>query len=171
MKKRDYRQFYQKLTGRIRENDAACFALRAFGKAATLLMYAAYPLLLILLWRQGLYRRLIRSVLVPGLSFVLLTIIRSRINRSRPYETWEITPLIHKDTKGNSMPSRHVFSSAVIAMAWLGFCVPAGVLFLIVSAAAAVIRVVGGVHYPSDVAAGFAAGVLAGLFLIPPLFG
>ena len=168
MEKRDYRQFYQKITGRIRENGAACFALRAFDRAATALMYVAYPLLLALLWRRGLHARLLCSILAPGISFAVLTAVRARINRPRPYEAWEISPLIRKETKGNSMPSRHVFSSAVIAMAWLGFCPPAGTAFLLVSAAAALVRVAGGVHYPSDVAVGFAAGVAAGLFILLP---
>ena len=116
---RDYSQFYQQLTGRIRESDAACFVLRTAGKVMTGIMYGAYPVLLILLGIRGEKEQLIRTILVPGVSFVLLTAVRARINRPRPYETWNIDPIIHKDTRGNSMPSRHVFSSAVIAMAWL----------------------------------------------------
>ena len=103
---------------------------------------------------------------LPGAGFILLTLVRAKINRPRPYETWDIRPLIHKDTKGNSMPSRHVFSSAVIAMAWLPVYPPAGVLFLILTAAAALIRVLGGVHYPSDVTVGFLTGILAGIPLL-----
>ena len=101
----DYSQFYQQLTGRIRESDAACFVLRAAGKAATGVMYAAYPLLLALLGARGETGQLIRTILVPGLSFVLLTLVRAKINRPRPYESWKIAPLIYKDTRGNSMPS------------------------------------------------------------------
>ena len=101
----DYSQFYQQLTGRIRESDAACFVLRAAGKAATGVMYVAYPLLLALLGARGETGQLIRTILVPGLSFVLLTLVRAKINRPRPYESWKIAPLIHKDTRGNSMPS------------------------------------------------------------------
>jgi membrane-associated phospholipid phosphatase len=41
--------------------------------------------------------------------------------------------------------------------------VPVAAVLLVISAAAALIRVLGGVHYPSDVIAGFAAGVLAGI--------
>ena len=129
MSERDrYNHTYQQLTGRIRESGAACFVLRAAGKAATLAVYAAYPLLLLYLGKTGDFRRLLISILIPGLSFVLLSAVRSRINRPRPYETWDITPLIPKDTKGNSMPSRHVFSTAVIAMAWIPVSLPAGIL-------------------------------------------
>ena len=65
------------------------------------------------------------------------------------------------------MPSRHVFSTAVIAMAWIPVSLPAGILLLLVAVLESVIRVLGGVHYPSDVAAGYLIGVLAGL---PMLF-
>lgn len=161
----DYQLFYEQLTGRIRKSGAACFVLRTAGKAATGIMYGAYPILLLRHLHAGAYGELLRAVLIPGVSFVLLSLVRARINRPRPYETWDIRPLIHKDTKGHSMPSRHVFSSAVIAMAWLRAFPPAGGVLLGISAAAALIRVLGGVHYPSDVLAGYLAGVLAGALL------
>ncbi len=166
MNDKDYSSFYQQLTGRIRESDAVCFLLRTAGKAATGLMYIAYPLLLVLLAAGGRYRQLLFTILIPGAGFLILTAVRAKINRPRPYETWKIDPLIHKDTKGNSMPSRHVFSSAVIAMAWLPVSMPAGIFFLFLTAAAALIRVLGGVHYPSDVTVGFLAGVLTGIPLL-----
>lgn len=166
MGRKEYQQFYQQITGRIRESDAACFLLRAAGKAATGTMYAAYPVLLAVIASGEDKRRLLPAVLIPAGAFALLTAVRAKINRPRPYETWDIVPLIHKDTRGNSMPSRHVFSSALISTAWFAVCRPAGVLFLAVSAAAAVVRVLGGVHYPSDVAAGYATGVLAGVLFL-----
>lgn len=166
MKDRDYSHFYQQLTGRIRESDAACFVLRTAGKVMTGIMYGAYPVLMILLGIRGEKEQLIRTILVPGVSFVLLTAVRARINRPRPYETWNIDPIIHKDTRGNSMPSRHVFSSAVIAMAWLPVSPTVGTALMIIAAAAAWIRVMGGVHYPSDVAAGLLSGVAAGIFIV-----
>ena len=164
----DYSLFYQQLTGRVRENGAACFLLRTAGKTATGIMYLAYPILLILLGIRGDYRILLWTIFVPGAAFAVLTAVRAKINRPRPYETWDIDPLIHKDTKGNSMPSRHVFSSAVISMAWLRILPPVGAVLLLISAAAALIRVIGGVHYPSDVMIGFLAGTAAGalLFLV-----
>ena len=130
------------------------------------MVYLTHPVLLALICASGDLRRLAWNLVIPAVSFALLTVVRAQINRPRPYEAWPINPLIHKDTKGNSMPSRHVFSSAVIAMAWLAFWPPAGIFFLAVTAAAAVIRVLGGVHDPSDVAAGFAAGVAAGILLM-----
>ena len=162
----DYSLFYQQLTGRVRESGAACFLLRTAGKTATGIMYLAYPILLILLGIRGDYRILLWTIFVPAAAFAVLTAVRAKINRPRPYETWDIRPLIHKDTKGNSMPSRHVFSTAVIAMAWIPVSLPAGILLLLVAVLESVIRVLGGVHYPTDVAAGYLIGVLAGLPMI-----
>lgn len=144
-------------------------ALKLVNKTLTGLCYAAYPALLLglLLTRDG---RLLRAVLVPGVSFVLLSLIRRGINAPRPYEVLPIAPIIHKDTRGKSMPSRHVFSMFVIAMTFLWICPVLGVVLLCFGAVLAGVRVVGGVHFPRDVMVGAAAGVLsgaAGYWLIP----
>ena len=66
------------------------------------------------------------------------------------------------------MPSRHVFSCAVIAMCVLSLSVPAGIVCLLFALILCVIRILGGVHYPRDVIAGLIIGILAGcvLFII-----
>ena len=94
---------------------------------------------------------------------MLLSVFRSAVNRPRPYEAFELPPVIKKDTKGHSFPSRHVFSATIIAMtfilhspwSWLG------IIFLAVSLLLAVVRVVSGVHYISDVVAGIVVAVVA----------
>lgn len=157
----DYKDFYEKISAPIRRYPMAVRWLNWFNVLLTRVVYVVYPLfILYLLWnRDG---RWIKVTAVPAVFFVLLTGIRRGINRPRPYEIWNISPLICKDTEGKSMPSRHVFSAAIIAMAF--FCIwrPAGIFFLIWSLLLAVIRVLGGVHYPSDVVCGFLIGVLTG---------
>lgn len=136
--------------------------LLTVNKALTLLGYLLYPALLagLALQRDG---RILRAILVPGISFVLVSLVRKGLNFPRPYEALEITPLIHKDTKGKSMPSRHVFSLFVIAMTWLWILPWAGILLLIFGGILAAIRVIGGVHFPRDVLVGAAVGILAGI--------
>lgn len=125
-------------------------------------MYLAYPLLLIYMFIQK-EADLFRACMVPAVSFVLLSVGRAWINRPRPYETFQVPPVIKKDTKGHSFPSRHVFSAAMIAFTFL-LVSPwmwLGAAFLCVTAALAVVRVVSGVHYISDVLAGIAVAAFA----------
>jgi membrane-associated phospholipid phosphatase len=126
---------------------------------------ASYLLLLAwLLWRRD--ARLFQTIAVPLDGFIAVSVLRRLINRPRPYEKFKTTPVIPKDTKGKSFPSRHVFSAAIIALSF--FFVPqvwgVGVFLLICAFLLALLRVLSGVHYPSDVLAGFvAAGVCAGV--------
>jgi len=127
----------------------------------TWLCYAAYPALLagLALGRDG---RFWRVLVVPAASFVLVSLVRRGINAPRPYEALEIDPIIKKGTQGKSMPSRHVFSIFVIAMSFLWVLPWAGIVLLFLGALLAAARVIGGVHFPRDVLAGAAVGVLCG---------
>lgn len=133
--------------------------------------YIAYPLcLLALAWEKD--SRLLRAVLVPAVSFVLLSVFRAAVNAPRPYEALDIRPLIHKDAKGKSFPSRHVFSAFVIAMTFLWLLPPLGALFLLAGVGLALCRVIGGVHWPRDVLAGALIGIVSGavgFWLLPTL--
>lgn len=102
---------------------------------------------------------LARAVLVPGAVFVGGSALRAALNRPRPYQQPGFTPLLPKETGGKSFPSRHALSGAVIAMAWLPVN-PAVAGVLTVSALAiCVTRVLAGVHWVRDVAAGAALGL------------
>lgn len=101
---------------------------------------------------------LVRAVLVPGAVFAGGSALRAGLNRPRPYQQPGFTPLLPKETEGKSFPSRHALSGAVIAMAWLPVS-PAVAGVLTVSALAiCVTRVLAGVHWMRDVAAGAALG-------------
>lgn len=159
-----YPIFYQHLTAWFREKPARVRSLNVLNEGLKWFVFGSYGLLCVLLWcfRRG---DLLISLAVPAATFVLLSFFRAMINRPRPYETYALAPLIHKATKGHSMPSRHIFSASVIAMAWLHYHIAMGIVMLGLALLDALIRVIGGVHYPSDVAAGYLAGVLAGLFI------
>ena len=152
------KQQYEKISRPFRA-PAPKKALLTVNRLLTYTGYAIYPLMLIYLFFTA-NDRLLAAVLVPGSGFVLLTVIRSMINRPRPYETLDIDPIIKKNTKGNSFPSRHVFSMAEIAVTAFLISQPLGWLLLFFSMCLAAIRVIGGVHYPSDVAAGILCAVI-----------
>lgn len=157
---------YIKMTQPFRDNAELAKGIHMANKCCTWMMYLAYPMLLAYLFFFGKYSSYFsftKALLVPGISFVLLSVVRKLINRPRPYEKFGVAPVIKKDTKGQSFPSRHVFSATIIAMtfllmspwSWLG------VIFLFVSIALAIVRVVSGVHFISDVIAGILVAVLA----------
>lgn len=161
---RDYAATYQRLTAPLRRSPNAIFFLQLFNGSITRLMYLLYPLLLAyIFWYQK--ERILPYILLPGLAFLLVTLIRKTLNQARPYETWDIQPFLKKETQGQSMPSRHVFSATMISMCFLTFNLCLGAVLLILSATLAVCRVLGGVHYPKDVLVGMAIGILAGSLL------
>lgn len=164
-KEKDYSIFYQRISAPLRRHPGALKAVTALNHLLTGLMYVLYPLLLLLLAARK-DDRLLPVFLVPLVSFVILSVIRKRINRPRPYTAWPIDPLIYKKTTGKSMPSRHIFSSVVISMVMLSIAPAAGIILLILSALMGLIRVIGGIHYPSDVLVGYACGIAAGLILL-----
>lgn len=102
-------------------------------------------------------------VLTPLTSFILVSVIRKCIDAKRPYEKYNIKPLFIKETKGESMPSRHVFSITIIAMCWLYVSVPVGIIMLMLVAIMAASRVLAGVHFVRDVVVGFAVGIICGI--------
>lgn len=110
-----------------------------------------------------------RAILVPGFVFLGGTVLRAKLNFPRPYEQPGFTPLVEKETKGHSFPSRHALSAAVLAAVWLYFYPAAGAVMSVIAAAICVLRVLAGVHYPRDVLAGAALGFslgIAGMWLL-----
>ena len=97
-----------------------------------------------------------------GGGFVAVTILRKLIAAKRPYEIYGFTPLLQKDTRANSFPSRHVFSNMIIAAAVLYVNLPLGIFTAVCGLILAVLRVITGVHFPKDVAAGCLIAVLLG---------
>lgn len=153
---------YIKITTPLREDEEKAKRVTGANQVLTGLIYCVYPLYVVVLFLEK-NPLLLRSVLVPAVSFGLLTVVRRMINAPRPYEKFDMTPIIEKDTKGKSFPSRHVFSVFIIAFTIFVSHTGAGIMIALIGVAIAVIRVIGGVHEPRDVIAGAMAGIVAGI--------
>lgn len=163
------KETYEKITRSLREHPRRIRFLQSTNKILTISVYCAYPALLLFAAVQK-DMRFWRILLTPAVSFLLVSGFRRLLNAPRPYEALDIVPLIKKDTKGKSFPSRHIFSVFVIAMAFLYISFPLGILFTAIGLLLAIVRVIGGVHFPKDVIAGAVIGILSGIigiYLIP----
>ena len=161
---KNYQEWYNQRKSSLLGHPQLLKLMRVFNRMMTILMPLAYLTLLGTSFiSKGLGNDLYTYILVPASGFVLLTLVRKWINQPRPYEAWEIIPLLDKDSSGNSMPSRHVFSATIISMACLHTNLPVGLILLVLSALLGLVRVLGGVHYPKDVLVGYACGLLWGI--------
>ncbi len=108
-------------------------------------------------------------LLVPATGFIVLSVIRKRMDWPRPYELGTFPPLLNREGKGSSMPSRHVFSAAIISTVAWGVHPLLSVLGLSLALLLAGVRVLAGVHFVRDVVVGFLSAILWGFFWFYPL--
>ena len=114
------KETYRKMTQPFRDNPKRAGVLHTVNKILTAIVFASYPCLLAVLFfrKDG---RVLEAAGVPLAGFIVVSVIRILVNRPRPYEKFQIRPVIPKDTMGHSWPSRHVFSAAVIAFTFFPF--------------------------------------------------
>ena len=149
------RETYIRITARTRAIVSRLPGREAWLRAPTLLCAAAY---IVTLFALMLSRdiRLVRALTVPAACFIVCTILRPLIGRQRPYDRFDAEPVGRfVRGKGKSMPSRHTASAAaiVISVAW-AFPHPTVILAMaLLCAVIAMLRVVCGQHYVSDVLA------------------
>jgi membrane-associated phospholipid phosphatase len=155
---------YREMNAYFGETKARSTTIKALHDVLPLIMYIFYPLQIGCLlinygWQSEIF---LRFVLIPLCTFLAVTAVRAIINAQRPYEKFGYTPVVHKDTKGKSFPSRHTVSAFIIAMAFLYTNTVIGIVMLVLAAVIGVTRVLAGVHFIRDVISGAAIGVLIG---------
>ena len=161
---KNYQEWYGHVASNIKNNPLFLRLLRVFNRFMTVVMPIVYLTLLVITYLQeGLGKQVLMYVFVPASGFVILSLLRKKLNAPRPYEVWEIVPLLDRDSPGQSMPSRHVFSASIISMACLHASLSVGLILLILSAILGLVRVLGGVHYPKDVVVGYIYGLVWGV--------
>ena len=161
---KNYQEWYNHIAGKIENKPFLLRLLRTFNRFMTVVMPIVYLTLLAITYLQeGLGKQVLMYVFIPASGFVILSFLRKKINAPRPYEEWDIKPLLDRDSPGQSMPSRHVFSATIISMACLHASLSVGVILLVLSALLGLARVLGGVHFPKDVVIGYICGLVWGL--------
>ncbi|MGN1126536.1 MAG: phosphatase PAP2 family protein [Ruminococcus sp.] len=151
-----------KTTTAIKNNHTLYNVLNILYKFLPLVLFIGYPVLIIYLvavWDL----RFIKVVTIPAITFLAVTVMRILINRPRPYEKYSFTPVFPKDTKGKSFPSRHTASAFIISYAFLYINPMLGIISMVLSAFLSFLRPIVGVHYVSDVVAGFLISSLFGI--------
>ena len=161
---KNYQEWYDHIAGKIKNEPFLLSLLRTFNRFMTVVMPIVYlTLLATTYFQEGLGKQVLIYVFIPASGFVILSFLRKKINAPRPYEEWDIKPLLDRDSPGQSMPSRHVFSATIISMACLHASLTMGMICLILSAFLGLVRVLGGVHYPKDVVVGYMCGLVWGV--------
>ena len=161
---KNYQEWYDHIAGNIENNPFLLTLLRTFNRFMTVVMPIVYLTLLVITYLQeGLGKQVWIYLFAPASGFMILSLLRKKINAPRPYETWEIVPLLDRDRPGQSMPSRHVFSATIISMACLYASLSVGVILLVFSALLGLVRVLGGVHFPKDVVVGYICALVWGV--------
>ena len=161
---KNYQEWYGHIVGKIKNKPFLLSLLRAFNRFMTVVMPMIYLTMLATTYlQQGLGKQVLIYVFVPASGFVILSLLRKKINAPRPYEVWKIVPLLDRDSPGQSMPSRHVFSATIISMACLHASLTMGMICLTLSAFLGLVRVLGGVHYPKDVVVGYICALVWGV--------
>lgn len=162
-------QRYNKISQFFTRHSVLLFLLKFIYTFLPFAVFLAYPALIIVLFIMTLNGEadratLIKCVTVPAVTFLALTVLRRFINRPRPYETYNIKPLIPRDKKGESFPSRHTASVFIIAMVYLYLNTAVGIAALIIGIMIAASRVLAGVHFIKDVVVGALFSVILGVF-------
>lgn len=152
---------YGRIAAWFRARPMALRLLALANRALPLLFYLLYPALLLWLAARG-DARLPWLTAFPAGAFLTCTVLRKAVKAARPAEALGIKPLLSRRKAGrDSFPSRHMTCAAAIASAYGAVSPPAGCILGLLALAIALVRVLGGIHFPRDVLAG---GILGALF-------
>ncbi|MCR5668843.1 MAG: phosphatase PAP2 family protein [Lachnospiraceae bacterium] len=157
MTEEDYRHFSEC----IRNNKNGEWMMNLMDRLIVAITVASYPMLLVYLYQTD-FEVFTRTLILPAVAFLVVSLFRRFFNQKRPYEVYDFEPVIHRKGTGKSMPSRHVFSIFMIAMCFFQVDLSLGFTFCIMGTALALLRVYGGVHFVKDVIVGALVAIISG---------
>lgn len=160
------KETYIKLMKYLKSRRGLTKFIKILYTALPIVMFIAYPTMVVLKGIEGLGHGFILTIVVPAVTLLGVGVIRKLINKPRPYEKFGVSSLIEKSKKGQSFPSNHGACGFVIAMAGFGVNPALGFVLLAVAFIIALTRIFSGVHFISDVIAGSVIGILAGIVFL-----
>ena len=121
----------------------------------------------ILLFSKKRELRILGLILLSGLtvSYYIVSGLKVLVARPRPFIVLPDVLLLAAD-KSMSFPSNHAAAAFMAATVLTAYFKKYAAIFYLFAATIAVSRVYMGVHYPSDILAGAAIGILTGYVLV-----
>ncbi len=152
----------EKLLFKVYKSKRATLSFKVISALAVCFSVLSYCVLLFLSFYNSIYEGL--SVLLSAaLPFFAVGFVRMMIDAPRPYELYDFYEIKPKERAGRSFPSRHAYSSFVIATVAFVYSIPLGIGLLLMGIALCASRVFLGIHFIRDVICGAAVGVISGL--------
>ena len=163
--KLDYKTLYQKNFAFYESRPQAKRVVVLVNLLLPYLFMLAYLLLWVYAYDTIEQRDQVTLLFSPVLSLITVTAMQLFCERPRPYEEQGagVTPMIEKNAKGNSFPSRHIACAVSIAMAFIAHLPLIGAILLVFSVMLAYTRFTVGVHYISDLLIGAGIGLFFGV--------
>ncbi len=147
----------------VYKNEQLSYSLRIASSAIVILTVYALLYDLVALLSEGAYYRLLAVLVTTGVPFVMVTVMRKILNAERPYEVLLFYKTAPRSKRGQSFPSRHVFSVFVIGSVLCFTNLTVGILLLIAGVVLSLVRVLLGYHFIRDVVAGAVIGAVSGV--------
>lgn len=144
------------------------YILKAFSYSGTTKFWFGLAFVLSVLYVQGIHlipeeRVFLRALFAPFIAWLAGKVIKRVINRKRPYESIDGFQSLVTHPSCESFPSVHAASTASFAMCLILLGHPWAVLIVLWTLFVSASRYYLGVHYPSDLLAGIALGLLSGV--------
>ena len=152
----------QRVLRRVYSSRRMSVSLKIISHASVLISVAAFILVLVTSYLKEPMLAL-RVALAGGIPFVIVTVIRRAVNAPRPYELYSFYDVPPKNKRGQSFPSRHVFSSFTVAVLSVTVSPILTAVLALVGLLLAMSRVLLGMHFIRDVVCGALIGILSGV--------
>ena len=122
-------------------------------KYLTALFIFIYPCMIIYLIKIKSPLLLI-TLIKPLSGLITVKCMRKVLNRPRPFEILPLTPAVFHN-RGESFPSNHTFSGAIISLMCLPLSLPLSIILFLMTILIGITRILCGLHYISDIIAAF----------------